>query len=140
MAVKEECDRTIKECGYAVGISQRQYITKDMASSPTVPHEAMILSCTIDKKYSIYLVVTDVPGAYLNSDMESTIHMFLEGVNVEDTWYKQKGKPKLYMEHCNPPCCFGSFRPNHYRSGVPKLKNMTNVSQINPSIGSNLLM
>jgi len=51
---------------------------KNEVSSPTVSLEAMILSCTIDAGESRYVVVTDIPGAFLHVDMEENVHMLLK--------------------------------------------------------------
>jgi len=72
--------------------------------------EAMVLSCAIDAKEGRYVVVTDIPGAFLHADMEGIIHMVLEGTISElivklepnlyrkHVWYNQKGKPMLYIQ------------------------------------------
>jgi len=59
---------------------------QDVESSPTVSHEAMMLSCTIDAKYSRYEVVTDIPCTLLHADMESRVHILLKGVIAEQIW------------------------------------------------------
>jgi len=48
--------------------SQREYTTKSETSSPTVLLKAMMLSCAIDAKEGIYVVVTDITGAFLHED------------------------------------------------------------------------
>jgi len=45
--------------------------------------EAMMLSCTIDAKEGRYVIVTDVPGAFLHADLEDEVHMRLEGTIAE---------------------------------------------------------
>jgi len=45
--------------------------------------EAMTISCAIDTKEGRYVVVTDIPGAFLHADMDETIHMLLEGTTAE---------------------------------------------------------
>ena len=69
-----------------------------------------MLSCAIDAKEGKYVVVTDIPGAFLHADMEGNIHMILEGTISElivklepnlyrkHVWYNQKGKPMLYIQ------------------------------------------
>jgi len=57
--------------------------SKEEVSSPTVSLEAMVLSCAIDVKENRYVVVTDIPGAFLHADMEDDVHMLLEGTIVE---------------------------------------------------------
>jgi len=110
MFLKEKCDGTVKASGCADGRPQQEYTTEEKVSSPTVSLEAMVLSCPIDKKEGRYLVMTDIPGAFLHAGMEDEVHMLLEGTIVEliiklvpslyrkHIWYNQKGKPMLYVQ------------------------------------------
>jgi len=61
------------------GRAQTLYKNKEDASSFTVSIEAMMLSCAIDAKENRYVVVSDIPGAFLHADMEDSVHMLLEG-------------------------------------------------------------
>jgi len=45
--------------------------------------EAMMISCTIDVKEGLYVVVTDISGALLHANMDTDIHMLLEGTIAE---------------------------------------------------------
>jgi len=38
-----------------------------------------MLSCAINAKKSRYVILTDIPGAIINADMEGTVNMILEG-------------------------------------------------------------
>ena len=70
----------------------------------------MMLSSTIDAKEGRYVIVTDIPGAFLHADMEDEVHMVLEGtiakliVKLDPSMYRkyiwptQKGKPMLYVQ------------------------------------------
>jgi len=72
--------------------------------------EAMVLSCAIDAKEDRYVVLTDIPGAFLHADMEDDVHIILEGtiakliVKLEPCLYRKyilydrKGKPMLYVQ------------------------------------------
>lgn len=72
--------------------------------------EAMMLSCAIDAKEGSYLIVTDIPSAFLHSDVEDQVHMLLEGtiakliIKLDPSlyrkciWHSQKGKPMLYIQ------------------------------------------
>ena len=85
-------------------------MSKDEVSSPIVSLEAMILSCTIDAKEDRYILLADIPGAFLHTDMDEDVHMILEGTIAEQIvkldpslyrkhiWYTQKGKPMLYVQ------------------------------------------
>ena len=69
MFLKEKIDGTINAKGCADGRPQRIYRNKEDTSSPTVSIEAMMLSCAIDTKENRYVVVLDIPGAFLHMDM-----------------------------------------------------------------------
>jgi len=49
----------------------------------TVSLEAMMLSCAIDAKEGHYIVVAEIPGAFLHVGMDGDIHMLLEGIDAE---------------------------------------------------------
>jgi len=110
MFLKEKRDGTIKARGCADGRPQREYTRKEEVSSPTVSLEAMMLSCAIDTKEGRYVIVTDIPGAFLHVDMDGEVHMVLEGTIAElimkldpslyrrYVWHSQKGKPMLYVQ------------------------------------------
>ena len=69
-----------------------------------------MLSCTIDAKEGRYVIVTDIPGAFVHADMEDQVHMLLEGTIAEliikldpsmyrkYIWHSQKGKLMLYVQ------------------------------------------
>jgi len=69
-----------------------------------------MLSCAIDAKENRYVVVSDIPGAFLHADMEYNVQMLLEGtlskmiVKLDPSmyrkhiWYNKKGKPMLYVQ------------------------------------------
>jgi len=46
-------------------------------------HQKRRLDCHIDVKESRYIVVTDIPGAFLHAAMEDDVHMSLEGTITE---------------------------------------------------------
>jgi len=110
MLIKEKRDGTIKARGCADGRPQRIYTSKEDTSSPTISIEAMMLLCAIDAKKNRYVVVSDIPGAFLHTDMEDTIHMLPEGTVAEmiiklyptiyrkHIWYNKHGKPILYVQ------------------------------------------
>ena len=108
--LKEKRDRTIKARGCADGRPQRIYTAKEYTSSPAVSIEAMMLSCAIDAKENRYVIVSDIPGAFLHADMDNNVHMLLEGTVTEiiikldptiyrkHIWYNKHGKPMLYEQ------------------------------------------
>jgi len=110
MFLKEKRDGSIKARECADGRPQCIYTNKEDASSPTMSIEAMVLSCAIEAKESRYVVVSDIPGAFLHADMEENVHMLLEGTVAEmivkqdplmykkHIWYNKKGKPMMYVQ------------------------------------------
>jgi len=88
----------------------KEYTSKEDTHLPTISIEAMMLSCAIDAKENRYVVVSDIPGAFLHADMEATVHMLLEGTVTEmiikldptiyrkHIWYNKHGKPMLYVQ------------------------------------------
>ena len=115
MFLKEKHDGSIKARGCADGRLQCIYTNKEDASSLTISIEAMVLSCAIDAKENRYVVISDIPGAFLHADMEENVHMLLEGTVAEmivkldplmykeHIWYNKKGKQMMYVQlkkHC----------------------------------------
>jgi len=113
MFLKEKRYGTIKARGCADGRLQMIYTNKEDTSSPTMSIEATMLSCAIDAKENRYRVVLDIPGVFLDVDMEDNVHMLLEGtveemiVKLEPTiyrkhiWYNRHGKPMLCLQFKN---------------------------------------
>jgi ribosomal protein L22 len=79
MFLKEKRKGIIKGRGCADGRKQRGYATKEEASSPTVAIESVMLSCTIDAKERRDVGIVDIPNAFMQADMDETVHMKLEG-------------------------------------------------------------
>jgi hypothetical protein len=83
MFLKEKRCGKIKGRGCADGRPQWDYISKEDTSSPTVVTEALILSCLIDAIKKLDVATCDIPGAFMQSDMEGDVVMKLEGVMSE---------------------------------------------------------
>jgi hypothetical protein len=75
---KKRCGR-IKGCRCADGRKQRIYKTKEATSTPTVATESLMLSCVIDAKEQRTVVTANIPGAFMQADMDKVIQMKLEG-------------------------------------------------------------
>ena len=95
MFLKEKRTGTIKGRGCADGRPQREYMTKQETSSPTVATEAFILTCVIDAIEGRDVANCDIPGALMQSDMKGKVIMKLEGVMAEVIL---KLDPKLYKQ------------------------------------------
>ena len=72
-------DGTIKEPGCADGRKQQLYIEKEDASALTILIEALVLSCIINTKEGRDVATVDVPGAFMQADMDEKVHIKLEG-------------------------------------------------------------
>jgi hypothetical protein len=109
MFLKKKRNGMIKGRGCADGRKQRAYTTKEEASSPTVAIEAVLLSCVIDADERRDVATVDLPGAFMQADMDEVVHMRMEGkiaellVRINCQLYRKyitiEGKKKvLYVE------------------------------------------
>jgi hypothetical protein len=55
-----------------------------------------MLSCTIDAHKGHNVATADIPGAFMQTDMDGTVHMMLEGKMAE---LLARLDPKLYRKH-----------------------------------------
>jgi hypothetical protein len=84
MDLKKKRCRGIKgRGGCAGGRKQRSYIDKNDASSPTASLEALFMTCIIDAKENRYMVISYVPGAFLQTDMDEEVHVRFDGPMTE---------------------------------------------------------
>ncbi len=67
MFLKEKRCGTIKGRGCADGRKQREHISKDETSSPTVAIKSVMLSCTIDAREHRDVATADIPGAFMQT-------------------------------------------------------------------------
>ena len=67
MFVKEKRDGEIKCRAVAGGNKQRDYISKEDSSSPTVATEAVLLSCIIDAEEERDVAVINIPNAFIQT-------------------------------------------------------------------------
>jgi Reverse transcriptase (RNA-dependent DNA polymerase) len=108
MFLKEKRDGKVKGRGCADGRKQRVYIKKEYTSLPTVATEAVLLTCTIDAKEKRDVAFIDVPGAFMQTDIDDITHMRLDGtmadllVDIDPDQYQsyaqeRNGKTVLYV-------------------------------------------
>jgi hypothetical protein len=83
MFLKEKRTGEIKGRGCADGRKQRLYKTKAETSSPTVSTEALFLSCLIDAVEGRHVIVCDIPGAFMQADIDELVHVKLDGTILE---------------------------------------------------------
>jgi hypothetical protein len=67
MFLKEKRDGSLKGRTVDGGNKQRDYTSKEDASSPTIATEAILLSCIIDAKEGRDVAVIDIPNAYIQT-------------------------------------------------------------------------
>jgi hypothetical protein len=70
MFLKEKRDKTIKGRTVAGGNKQRDYISKEDSSLPTVATESVLLSCIIDAEEGRDVAVIDIPNAFIQTPVE----------------------------------------------------------------------
>ena len=83
MFLKEKRCGKIKGWGCADGCKQRVYKTKDETSAPTIYIESLFLLCMLNAKENRYTVTCDVPGAFMQADIDELIHLRLDGELAE---------------------------------------------------------
>ena len=109
MFLKQKRNETIKGRGCADSQKQHEYTAKEDASSPTVAIELVLLTSMIDVKENRDVATANIPGAFMQADMDNIVHMKLKGkmaellVKVDPKMYRkyvqmEKGKTVLYME------------------------------------------
>ena len=84
------------------------YKSKDETSSPTISMEALFLTCLIDAMEGRCMVTCDMPGAFMQTDIDELVHLKLEGkiaellVKVDPSYSefmtKERGKSVIYTE------------------------------------------
>ena len=79
MFLKQKQSGQIKGWGCADGRKQCLYTSKEEKTSPTVATEAVILTSTIDAKEGRDVATVDIPGAFMHSDQDETVHLHLQG-------------------------------------------------------------
>jgi hypothetical protein len=70
MFLKEKRDGKIKGRTVAGGNKQRDFISKEDASSPTVATEAVLLTCIVDAEEGRDVAVIDIPNAFIQTRVE----------------------------------------------------------------------
>jgi hypothetical protein len=91
---QKRCGR-IKGRGCADGRKQRIYKTKEETSAPTVSVESLFLSCVIDAKEHRKVVTCDIPGAFMQANIDEVVHIKLEGPLAQ---LLTKVDPELYTK------------------------------------------
>jgi hypothetical protein len=86
MFLKEKRTGEIKGRTVAGGNKQRDFISKEEASSPTVATESVLLSCIIDADEGRDVTVIDIPNAFIQTRIEDEKDMaiiMIRGILVD---------------------------------------------------------
>ena len=82
MFLKEKKDGAIKGRAMNGVNKQRDYISKEYLSSPTVLLEAVLLSCIIDAEEDSSVAVINIPNAFINTQVEDEKDMVFINICV----------------------------------------------------------
>ena len=86
MFLKEKKNGDIKGRTVARVNKQRDFISKEDSSSPTVSTEAVLLSCIIDAEEERDVAVIDIPNAFIQTRVENEkdmVYIRIRGVLVD---------------------------------------------------------
>eukprot|EP00934_Nitzschia_sp_Nitz4_P008987 Nitzschia sp. Nitz4//scaffold353_size16344//11151//16190//NITZ4_008865-RA/size16344-processed-gene-0.13-mRNA-1//1//CDS//3329548925//8977//frame0 len=108
MFLKRKRNGKVKARGCADGRPQREYTRREDATSPTVANESVFITAVIDGAENREVAVVDVPGAFMQAEMDELVHVRLTGVIVDvlmeiDPSYQQfmcieRGVKVIYVE------------------------------------------
>ena len=118
---RKHCGK-IKGRGCADGQKQRPNIMKEDSTAPMVGMEAIFLTTVIDTMEWRNVVVLDVPGAFMQAEIDELVHMrFTEAMvtllsEIDYEMYKnyvviEKGERVMYMELLK--ALYGTLRAAH---------------------------
>ena len=74
-------DGTIKARACANGSTQRSYINKDEAASPTVTTEALLTTAVIDAKQKRDIITLDIPNAFVQTPLPQEEYKVITRIN-----------------------------------------------------------
>ena len=97
MFLKRKRSGKVKGRGCADGQKQRAYIAKEEATAPTVSTEAVFLTAIIDALENREVAVLDVPGAFMQADIDELVHMRFTGEMVSMLLHIDHDKYKDYI-------------------------------------------
>ena len=105
---RKRCGK-VKGRGCADGRKQRSYITKEESTAPTVSTEAVFLTAVVDALEGREVAILDVPGAFMQADIDELVHVRFTGkmvdmlLEIDSEMYgeyvvMEKGEQVMYME------------------------------------------
>jgi hypothetical protein len=84
MFLKQKRCGKVKGRGCADGRKQREFLGKDETSSPTVSIETVMLTSIIDAQEGRDVATVDIPGAFMQVDMDDIVRTRFEGLGQVD--------------------------------------------------------
>ena len=93
---RKRCGK-VKGRGCADGRKQRAYIAKEEATAPMVSTEAVFLTAIIDALEGREVAVLDVPGAFMQADIDELVHVRFTGEMVNMLLHIDHDKYKDYV-------------------------------------------
>ncbi|CAJ1950718.1 unnamed protein product [Cylindrotheca closterium] len=130
MFLKEKRCGKIKARGCADGRSQRLYTPKEDASAPTVRTESFIITCAIDAKEGRKVMTIDIPGAFMQADIDDVVHVKFEG---EIANLLTKVDPSLYTKYVayegKKPVIYAQLNKNLYGTLKGAIQWWKNLSE-----------
>ena len=103
MFLKEKRTGEVKRRGCADSRLQRDYMTKEQNSAPTVSIKALKHSCVIDTMERRDDVIVDIPGAFMQANMDDVFHLKMEG-RLAECLVKLEPIPKCGEWKVNHAC------------------------------------
>ena len=97
MFLKQKRSGQIKGRGFADGRKQSIHTSKEEKTSPTIAAESVMLTSTIDAKEGRDMATVGIPGAFMHSDQDETVHLQLQGTLAD--LLIVKCDPKLYRKY-----------------------------------------
>jgi hypothetical protein len=109
MFLKRKRNGKVKGRGCADGRKQRAYIPREDATSPTAATMSVMLTAVIDALEDREVAIVDVPGAFMQADMDELVHVRFTGkmvdllLEIDPEMYGpcvviDKGEKVLYVE------------------------------------------
>ena len=95
MFLKEKDNGTVKGHGCADGKKQRNKYKKEVTALPTVATESVLMTAVIGNKENRDVAVVDIPGAFLQADIDEDVWMALDG-NLSELMFKVS--PNMYSK------------------------------------------
>jgi hypothetical protein len=83
MFLKQKHTGKIKGRGCADGCKQRHYDSQSDSSSPTLEIKLVLLTSIIKASENCDVATLDIPGAFLQADMDEIVYMKISGKMVD---------------------------------------------------------